>query len=59
MDIVDPGGTDLPTGRSLPAVEADQVGGWNGETVFSPRGFADSIESLIEVLADADASVVS
>lgn len=47
-----------PTWRSLPAVEADQVGPWNGETVFSPLGFADSIEDLIAVLADADPTVV-
>ncbi len=50
---------DQPTWRSLAAVEAEQVGEWNGETVFSPRGFADSIESLTAVLAAADAAVVS
>lgn len=50
---------DQPTWRNQPAVEPEQVGGWNGETVFSPRGFADSIESLTEVLAAADAAVVS
>lgn len=50
---------DQPTWRNLPAVETEQVGGWNGETVFSPRGFADSIESLTEVLAAADPAVVS
>lgn len=45
---------DKPTWRSLPAVKANQVGPWNGETVFSPRGFADSIEDLISVLEKAN-----
>ena len=35
------------------------MGGWNGETVFSPRGFADSIDGLIDALADAGPAVVS
>ena len=30
-----------------------------GSDLFSPRGFADSIDGLIDALADADPAVVS
>ncbi|WP_019874302.1 ABC transporter substrate-binding protein [Sporichthya polymorpha] len=50
---------DQPTWANLPAVKAGQIGAWNGEAVFSPRGFADAIEELTTVVAGADAAVVS
>lgn len=37
-------------GRDLPAVKAGHVGGWNAETLPSPRGLAEAIEALIAVV---------
>lgn len=50
---------DFPTWRSLPAVKAGQVGPWNAETLPSPHGLAEAIESLNAVLEKADPAIVS
>lgn len=50
---------DFPTWRELPAVKAGQVGAWNAEVVLSPRGFADAVEDLTQVIADVNPATVS
>jgi iron complex transport system substrate-binding protein len=47
-----------PTWRELPAVKAGQVGRWNAETVYSPRGLADAITAMTATLSSARADVV-
>lgn len=47
-----------PTRRKLAAVKAGQIGDWNGEVVLSPRGFADAVDALHAVIAEADAGIV-
>lgn len=49
---------DIPTWAELPAVQADQVGGWHAETPMSHSKLAPVIRELAELIEGADPDVV-